>query len=93
MSSENATKQAVLVAAARCAWRYTAEGCVSGCFAGILFPLIHLLLELLRLFLVDKSQSGQAVLQFETVKKGTVLVVTPRIEYFLVPYDPSHRRL
>lgn len=93
MSSENATQQAVLVAATRCAWRYTAEGCVSGCFAGVLFPLVHLLLELLRLFLVDESQSGQAVLQFETVKEGTVLVVAPGIEYLLVPYDSSHRRL
>lgn len=93
MSSEDATEQAVFVAATCCAWRYAAEGGVSGCFAGILFPVVHLLLELLGLFLVDESEPGQAVLQLEAVKEGAVLVVAPRIEYLLVPYDSSHRRL
>lgn len=93
MSSKDATQQAVLVAAASCTGCYTSKRCVFGCFAGILFPFFHLLLELLRLFLVDKSQSSQAVLQFEAVEESTVLVVAPRIEYLLIPYDASHRWL
>lgn len=62
MSSKDATEQAVLVAATCCTGRYTPEWCVFGCLAGIPFPLVHLLLELLRLFLIDESQSGQTVL-------------------------------
>lgn len=58
-------------------------------FAGILFTVVHLLLELLRLLLVDKAQPGNAFFQLKGVEKRAVLVVAPRIEDFLVPDHTS----
>jgi hypothetical protein len=59
------------------------------CLACILFPVVHLLQELLCLLLVDKGQSGQAFFQLKGVEKDTVLVVAPIFEDFLVPNHSS----
>lgn len=53
MSSKDAAQQAVFVVAA-CAGGYPSEWCRPGGFTRVLFPVIHLLLELLRLLFVDK---------------------------------------
>lgn len=53
MSSEDTTQQTVFVVAA-CARRYSSERCRLGCLARVLFPIVHLLLELLRLLFVDE---------------------------------------
>lgn len=54
MSSKDAAQQAVFVVAA-CARGYPSEWCRPGGFTRVLFPVIHLLLELLRLLFVDKG--------------------------------------
>jgi hypothetical protein len=41
----------------------------------ILLPLVHLLLELPRFFLICEAEPGQAILQFEGVEKCPILVV------------------
>lgn len=89
MSSKDAAQQAVFVVAA-CAGGYPSEWCRLGGFTRVLFPVIHLLLELLRLLFVDKGQARDTVLYLESVEESSVLVVAPRVEYLLVPYDPSH---
>lgn len=57
--------------------------------AGVLFAVVHLFFELLGLFFVDEAEAGQAVFQLKGVEKGAVLVVGPRIVYFLIPDDAS----
>lgn len=57
--------------------------------AGVLFSLVHLLLELLGLLLVDETERCETFLQFECVEKGSVLVIAPRIEDLLIPNDPA----
>jgi hypothetical protein len=57
--------------------------------ASILFPLIHLLLELSGFFLVDKGQTGDTLFELEGMEKGAVLVVLEGIIDFLVPDDTS----
>jgi hypothetical protein len=59
---------------------------------GILFTVVHLLLELLRLLLVDKAQPSYAFFELERVEKGAVLVVAPCIEDFLVPDHATRGR-
>ena len=59
----------------------------------ILLPLVHLLLELLGLFLVHKRQTSHALLQLETVKEGPVLVVGEGVVDLLIPEDSSVRWL
>lgn len=54
--------------------------------------LVHLLLELLRLFFVREAQACETVLQLEGVKEGPVLIVAPRIVYLLIPYHAAIRR-
>jgi len=56
---------------------------------GVLFPLIHFLLELLGLFVVCERQSRQTFFEFESVKVYAILVVTEAIVYFLIPDDSS----
>lgn len=53
MSSEDAAQQAVFVTRV-CSWRSSAEGCRLGLFARILFPVVHLLQELLGFLLVEE---------------------------------------
>lgn len=60
--------------------------------AGILLPLIHLLLEGPRLLLVDKRESSQTLFEFEGVEKGSILIVLKCVVYLLVPYHASIRR-
>ena len=55
MSSKYAAEQAMLVMAAMLAGARPAEGSCFGGFARVLFPIVHLLQELLRFLLVDKG--------------------------------------
>lgn len=93
MPSENAAQQAVLVMTAPCARSYPSKWCRFGRLARVLFPVVHLFLELLGLLLVCEAQASHAVFYLEGVEEGSVLVVAPRVEYLLVPDDPSHGRL
>lgn len=70
----------------------SAEGSVSGSFAGIPFPLVHLLLELLGLLLIHKRQACQAFLEFESMEKGSVLVILPGVVDLVIPNDSSASR-
>lgn len=62
MSSEDATQQTVLVVAGARSWSYSSEWCRLGSFTCVLFPVVHLLHELLRFLLVDERQGSHAVL-------------------------------
>lgn len=88
MSSKYTTEQPLFV------WLLNrpAKRCVPRGFAGILFSLVHLLLELLGLLLVHKRQSSQALLDLERVEEGSVLVVCPRFKDLLIPYYSSAGR-
>lgn len=55
----------------------------------ILLPLIHFLLELLRLLFIRKAQARHTVLQLKTMEEGPVLVVLESIVDFLVPDDAA----
>lgn len=57
--------------------------------AGILLPLVHLLLELPCFFLVDERQAGHALFELEGMEKGTVLVILEGVIDLLVPDDTS----
>lgn len=63
----------------------TRERLALGRLVGILLALIHLLLELLCLFIVRKAEACHAILQLKTVEEGPVLVVVERVVDFLVP--------
>lgn len=69
--------------------RGTAKWCRSRRFACILFAVVHLLFELLGLLFVDKAQASKAIFQLKGVEKGSVLVITPCVEEFLVPNDSA----
>lgn len=84
MAAKDATKQRVLVAAGRRRCSTTERHSTCG-LAGILFTVVHLLLELLGLLLVGKRQPRKAVLKLESVEEDTVLVVVPRVVNFLIP--------
>lgn len=60
-----------------------------GALAGMLLPLVHFLLELFRLLFVHKREARHALLQFEGVKEGTVLIVVEGIVDLLIPYHTS----
>lgn len=55
----------------------------------ILLPLIHLLLELLRLFLIREAQAKHTFLALEAVEECAVLVVGECIIYLLIPDDAA----
>lgn len=88
MSSKDASEQAVLVMAALLLIR-PAKGRLLGGLARILLPVVHLLQELLRLFLVDEGKPCKAFFELEGVKEDAILVVVPRIVDLLVPYNSS----
>jgi hypothetical protein len=67
----------------------SAKRCRSRGSAGILFSLVHFLFKLPSLLLVDEAERSETFLQFKGVEKGSVLVIAPRIEDFLVPNDPA----
>ncbi len=62
-------------------------------FTCILLPLVHLLFELLRLFLADEREAGEAFLEFEGVEKGAILVIIEGVIDFLIPYHTTIRAL
>lgn len=95
MSSEDTPEQAMLMTAvtAMLAGCRSTEWCGLCRFARVLFPVIHLLQELLGLFLVDKRQPGQAFFELEGVEKYSVLVVAPRVEDLLIPDNSPVPRL
>jgi len=66
---------------------------ILGGFRSILFSIVHLLLELFCFFLINKRQAGPTILELEGVEKGSISVVRPGFEQFLVPYDTSTSRL
>jgi len=79
----------VLLASMRSLRRSTRERLTLGCLVRVLLPLIDLLLELLRLFLIRKAQPGQTVLQLEGVEECPILVVLERVVDFLIPEDAT----
>lgn len=86
---EAAEEAASLVMLLRC----PAERGVLGGFGSVLFPVVHLLLELSGLFLVNKGQASPAFLDLEGMEEGPIGIVRPGFEEFLVPYDtPIARR-
>lgn len=92
MSPEDAAQQAVFVTGVG-ARGGAAERSGLGGLACVLLALVHLFLELLGLLLIDKAEAGHAVLELEGVEEGPVLVVAPRVEYLLIPYDTAHSGL
>lgn len=60
---------------------------------GVLFTVVHLLLERLRLLLVRKRESSQAFFQLESVEEDAILVVREGVVYLLVPDDATVGRL
>ena len=87
MPSEDAPQQAVMLVMV-CGWRPSKRLFLRG-LARVLFPVVHLLQELLRLLLVDERQPSQALLEFKRVEKDAVLVVVPRLKDLLVPYHAA----
>lgn len=69
--------------------RSTAERRVPRRLRGILFPFVHLFLELFCLFLVHEGQSNKAVFGLERVEECAILVVVPGIVDLLIPYHAS----
>lgn len=61
--------------------------------ARVPLPFLHLLHEKMGLLLVDEGQAGEAFFYFKGVEKGSILVVGPRLEDFLVPYYAPVRGL
>ena len=59
----------------------------------IFLTLIHLLLELLCLFLIHEREPGHAFFNLEGVKEGPILIVLKCIVDFLIPYHTSTGRL
>lgn len=86
---EAAEEAASLVMLLRC----PAERGVLGGFGSVLFPVVHLLLELSGLFLVNKGQASPAFLDLEGMEEGPIGIVRPGFEEFLVPYDTPIARL
>lgn len=64
-----------------------------GTLTSILFPLIHLLLELFCLLLINERQASSTVLELERMEKGPILVVRERVVDFLIPQDAAIGRL
>ena len=87
MPSEDAPQQAVMLVMV-CGWRPSKWLFLRG-LARVLFPVVHLLQELLRLLLVDERQPSQALLKLKRVEKDSILVVVPCIVDFLIPDDTT----
>lgn len=58
----------------------------------ILLPLIHLLLKLLRLLLIRKTQPRQTIFQLKRMEECPVLVILEGVVDLLIPEDTSVRR-
>ncbi len=88
MAAKEASKQAmmVLVVVRRSS---SSKRRLQRGLACILFPVVHLLQELLRLLLVDEGQAGLALFQLKGMEKDAVLVIAPVFVDFLVPYYSS----
>lgn len=84
MSSSSSSSLAVCGASKRCLYRS---------FARILLPIVHLLHELLRLFLVDEGQSCETFLELKGMEEGPILVIVPCVVDLLIPYNSSVSRL
>lgn len=86
MSSKQTSKKTVVlvVVCLGCA----SERSLAGSLAGVLFPVVHLLEELLGLLLIHEGQAGQAFLELKGVEEDAVLVVIPSVEDLLVPNHP-----
>jgi len=70
-------------------WSGASKGCLDCSLACVLFPVIHLLQELLGLLLVNEGQTRQAVFKLESVEEDTILVVPPCVVNLLIPYHTS----
>jgi len=89
--AEEPPQQRMLVTAGR--GRGAAKRLRLGLPVGVLFPVVHFLLELLGLLLVDKGQASQTLLKLKGVEEDAILVVVPRIVDFLIPHDAAIARL
>jgi hypothetical protein len=95
--AEQASQEAVSVTLSICD-RPTASCCcterlVLRVLVGVLFTVVHLLLERLRLLLVRKRESGQTFFELEGVEEDAILVVREGVVYLLVPDDATVGRL
>ena len=70
-----------------------AERLVPCAFAGILLPLVHLLLELSCFLLVHERETSQAFFEFKGVEECTILVVLEGVINLLVPDHSAVGRL
>ena len=68
---------------------YTLEWCRPCLLTRILFPLIHLLLELLGFLIAYEGKACETVLKLKGVKESTILVVIEGVVDFLIPDHPS----
>lgn len=66
---------------------------VLGVLGGILFAIVHLLLERLRLLFIRERKCGEAVLKLEGVEEHAILIVAEGVVYLLVPYYAAVRGL
>lgn len=80
-SSATSRRSSSAIARLRCA----SEWLVPGVLVSVLLPIIHLLLELLRLLLVREREPCHAILKLEGVEEGAVLVVRKGVVDLLVP--------
>lgn len=71
----------------------SSEWCRSRSSACVLFSIVHFLLELLGFLLVGEGEAGEAFFNLKAVEIGAILIVAPRVEYFLVPDDTAVFRL
>lgn len=65
------------------------KGSLLGLFADSLLPLVDLLDECFRFLLVREGKTGGAVLEFEGMEKGSILVISEVIVELLVPNHTS----
>lgn len=65
------------------------KGCSFGALTGILFAVVHLLLEFLCLLLVHKGEPCKAICKLERMEERPVLIVVEWVVYFLVPNDST----
>lgn len=70
-------------------WLSSTKGLCFRSLACIFLSICHLLEELLRLLIVRKGESGNTILDLETVEEDTVLTVTPLLVDLLVPENTS----
>ena len=91
------TQATVTLASIRCRYNPSCSSRTKrlnlGALTGVLFPLVHLLFELLGLLLLYEGETSKAFFEFERVKEGPILVVGKGVVNLLIPYHSTICRL